>query len=639
MKVKKLKLITYLLAATMLASVALSGCSEGSKATQGNLSSVTKVKVDPVINKEKVFTATDGWPKPPLYQGNVNANGGVGYYAQPMMYDNLFQYVRSTDEIVPKLAESYTNEGDKTIVKLRKDVKWHDGEPFTSKDIWAYYMMKQGDNTPNKIEDIEIPDDYTVVFTWPKPAIFDEYRMITLAPDQNGTIPYHIFKQFVDKNAASLNKAKKATDPKKRGPFGLEITKDIQKELDANWQAFTKFTVDTPIGTGPYKFSKVSDTVLELVKNNDYWDAKNVNYDKIVFNQVPDPSTQLAMLRAGKIDNYNGTPPKDMLESLLAGNKDLIHYLMSDPVSCGIMFNAKKEPFNEVKFRQALVYAIDRKKVREFANYYGTEYTKYSTVGIGIDTLDKWVNKETQAKMTDYTYNLDKASSLLKEIGWKKGEDGIWADKNGKKHEFLIGVPAGDNMILNYSQTVAEQLTAFGIPTKVKSVDASIYWTNAPKGEYDMSTDWIDNTWTWKDPQGYINQWSSWISKLEGLPRDSKDRIDIELEGPNGNKIQMNNWVDNYVTTLDPEKRKEMTNDLAFAINENAFGIGLYQNVTGVWVNTKNIDGNFPMASEIEKNDRNMPLPTEQKDIEDIAKLNLGFSGNLQVSDGKYWPR
>ena len=640
MKVKKLKLITALIAATMTATTILSGCNGSSSSASKDLSGTQKVKpAAPANNKDKVFTSLDTWPKPPLYQGNVYASGGVGAYGERFMFEGLFSYVRSTDEIVNRLAESYENKDNKTTIHLRKDVKWHDGEAFTSKDVWAFYTLNGGVGLNSKINGIEIPDDYTVVFTWPEPAIFDELKMVTIAPDRQATIPYHVYKQFVDKADVALKKAKKATDVSKRGQFGLEITPDIQKELDANWQAFTKFTVKTPIGTGPFKFSKVTDTVLELAKNNEYWDAKNVNFDKVVFNQVADLSAQYAMVRAGNLVNFDGTPPKDILESLVGSNKDLVHYQMSDPVSTGIMFNQKKAPFNNLKFRQALVYALDRKKIREFANYYGTEYTKYSSIGLGLDTIDKWVDKETQAKMTDYSYNLDKAAALLKEIGWTKGNDGIWVDEKGAKHEFIIGAAAGWATVVNYSQAVAEQLTAFGLPTKVKAVDGSVYWSAAPKGEYDMATDWIDNTWAWKDPQAYINQFTSWISKLEGMPRDSKDRLNVKLTGPKGNEINMSTWVDTYNTTLDAAKRKQMANDIAYAMNENAFGVGIYQNVTGVWINTKNFDGNLPMASEIEKYGRNMPLPTKEKDIKDIAKLNLGFGGYLSAADGNYWAK
>jgi len=591
-------------------------------------------------NTEKVFRALDNWPKPPLYQGNVFASGGVGYYGERFMFEGLFLIVRSTDQIFNRLAQSYEHKGNKTIVHLRKNVKWHDGQKFTSKDVWAYYILNNGVEVARRLDSIETPDDYTVVFNWHEPAPFPELRIIFLAQDRQGTIPYHIYKKYVDNAAKILSSAKKTNDPAKRGPFGYEITDSIRKQLDNNWQQFLKYNPKKPIGTGPFKFYAVSDTQLVLVKNRDYWDAKNVTFEKVVFYQVNDLSSQYAMLRAGKLENFNYTQPKDVLESILRANKDLVHYKMFDPACAGLLLNVRKYPFNNVKFRQALVYALDRTKIREFANYYATEYKKYSSLGIAQSELNKWVSVDTQKKMTDYSYNPKKAEQLLREIGWRKGADGIWVDPNGKKYEFYIGVAAGWEAVINYSQAVAEQLTAFGLPTKVKIVEGSTYWQKVQEGAYDIGTDWVDITWYSSDPYFYLSQTFGWIATINGLPRDPKTgKLTLKLKGPDGKEIDVAKILDEYPYTYDLKKRMKMVNDLVYAINENAFNIALYQNTTGVWINTKTFGGKLPMADQFAKYNRNMPLPTNKEDKRRIAILNLGFGGYMSLVNGEYQPK
>lgn len=281
-----------------------------------------------------------------------------------------------------------------------------------------------------------------------------------------------------------------------------------------------------------------------LEKYEDYWAADNIKFERVLIkNPGTDPASGLAMLRSGEIDTYPGTPPRDILENMLASNKDLVHYRMFDPATIGMVFNLDKPPFDQVKFRQAVVFALDRTKIREVGNYYAQE-ADVSMSGMPQSELVKWVLPEIREKMTKFVYDPDKAAQLLNELGWTKGSDGNWRDPSGKTPEFLIGVNGGWLQAVNSAQIAAEQLTNFGLPTRLLAVDGSVYYNNATEGEgaYHMSVDWVDVSW------GFMFPWNSmrnfyWggIGNMAHLPKveegPDQGKLDLKLPGPDGQDV------------------------------------------------------------------------------------------------------
>lgn len=641
---KRLKLVTMALTVLVLSTGTLAGCKKTVGTSSKDISSIETKPATPMNNKDKVFRALGGWPKPPLYNGN-NWGGGVGP-AFSFVYEGLFNPIRSTDTIYNWLAEDIKHEGNKSIVTLKSGVKWADGEPYTSKDVWAFYILNWGTQITKYLEAIETPDDKTVVFVWQEPAPYPELRKKLIASENQGVIGYHQYKQYVDTMADIFKKAKKQANRDKQGPFGMDLD-PYKKEIDDNWNKFTKSGPDFPLGTGPYKVKTVTATDMILEKNDKYRDLDVLTFEQMHFKQVPDQAGQLALLKAGELDWVDGTPARDILENILAANKDLVHYRQADPASVGMMFNIRRKPFDNVKFRQAITYIIDRKQIREVANYYGVENPKVSAAGIVLSRLDKVLLPEVKSKMTDYTTNHSKAEELLKEIGWKKGSDGIWTDENGKKYEFTIASDSGDARKINGGQIVADQLTKFGLPTKLKSVDGSVYWGNADKGEYDISTDWVDINW------GFTDDWNTIRDAYTGSPRSKcglpllkvegsfDDRkLDLKVPGPDGNIVDVQKTIDNIPLTADAEQRRKMFNDLIWIYNENCWVVDWFQNTTGAWMNTKTIGGKYPMLPEWAKTNRDLPIPTNDDDMLRAAGLNDGFGGlKRSLTNGDYWPR
>lgn len=625
--------ISFILAVVLSISL-LAGCNDTNK-SQGTNSNKTNEKrqfTEATVNTEKVMNMSGWWSKPPAFNGNFS-NGDGNNVSQYFIYERLWNILRvGTGKMYMQLADKVEHTEDKTIVTLKKNIKWHDGDPFTSKDIWAYYTLKRVDVT-KYVTSIDTPDEYTVVFNWTKPAVFEEMRMKLIAKDLTGTIPYHLYKEYVDKAAQIFKSAAPNTNPNKRTSYNVVLSPEQTKAFTDNYTAFVNSGPAKPVGTGPYKFESVDDNQLILTKNQDYYGASNVHFEKIKFAMAPgDLSQYYAMLRNGDFDIDNGTPPRDIIESTLAANPDLVHYKMFDMASYGVMFNTRKAPFDNLKFRQAIAYIIDKGKVREVGNYYGKEFNSISAIGFPPSIMK--TSLDPNMKLTDFTRNEEKAVSLLKELGWTKGSDGVWSDASGKKSDFIIASDAGFDVTLNSAQVVAEQLTKFGLNTKVKAVDGSIFYTNAQAGEYDMSCYLIDMCWSLNDAwDGLKNAYVS-LKDYVGIPNNLKGK------GYDGSEVDVYSLIDKYPVTQDKEERTKIMSNLAYVYNENVYAVNLFQTSYGVFINMKNVDGNFPNGDKMQEYNRNMPLFTDDVEVNDrIIELNYEFQCNRNWTSGDYWPK
>lgn len=352
--------------------------------------------------------------------------GTLTFQVVKSFYDTLVE--PNTDgTIVPALAESWTVSPDGLIwtFKLRRDVVFHNGQPFTSKDVKASLERIKNEATASPkrsefaaIKEIRTPDAATAVIVLSQPYA---PLLASLASGWGAILPSGLI-------ASGHN-------------FSAE-----------------------PVGTGPFKFEKwVRDNKITMVRNDTYWMKGLPKLAKVEFQIIPERAVQVQGLSTGQIDAVEFIDPEDLplfqLNPKVTITKQLTSLVMVMAMNCS------REPLNDLRVRQAVNYAIDKQVVLDVA---------YGGGKVGSTFLDTG-----NAYYTDfsylYPYNPDKARQLLKLSG---------VDTK----EFTITVPQNYPLHVKAAELIQQMLEKVGMHVKLQLVDWSTWLSSVYNGgNYDFT--------------------------------------------------------------------------------------------------------------------------------------------------------
>ena len=508
-----------------------------------------KVVETKVVEKKVVVTATPpakpavyrtagGWTKPPAYHGNAFAPGGVGA-AWWWVFEPLFVYVPANGKIIMRLGASIDEKPDSFTVKLQPNAKWHDGKPVTSKDVVTTLKLRCLQNAEiwKYLDKIETPDEHTVVFKWKKPIPLAK----PLIAGEVISAPYHVYGKWSDKVDLTV-------------PPDQEPNKSILKEL-------SDYKPPLPIGTGPFKVTKVTASEMLLDKFRDHYAADNVHFDKMVILPWPNNEVVWAYLMSGEVYRAHPATGKDTTDAIMARQPKMKLALPSDLAEFGIGFSMRIKPFSDENFRKAIAHAIDRKQLREITYYYAGDVDKYAH-NVLTSAEDMWLGKDFLSKLTVYDYNPDKATSMLEKLGYKKGADGNWLDPEGNPLKWTVNCPAGYSDWVLACENLATQLTSFGIPTECQPIENAVFWPKMTKGDFQVAMLWASVWW------GYAHPWRGFYRLFLG---DTGKRIGIpaKLTGPDGKEVDLEKLVSDIGSTFDQDKEKELVREAAWIANEH----------------------------------------------------------------------
>ncbi|MFC4409541.1 ABC transporter substrate-binding protein [Chungangia koreensis] len=309
--------------------------------------------------------------------------------ATEAIHINMYNYLVKNENgtIVPDLAKEWKLVDDHTWeFKLRDDVKFHNGDPFTAADVKYSLERVATDSSlrehPNykQIESVEIIDDYTVHI---KTFEVDPVLLNRVARLGSGMLP----SKYIEEN-------------------GFD------------------YFLENPIGTGPFKFVewKKDDRVV-LERNDDYFNGVNTEWEQVVFRAIPENSTRVAELLTGGVDIATEVPPTDWERIKNNDGTDVV----TGPVNRTMMLFLRVTegyPTSDVKVRQAIDYAIDDQALVDHILGGGGKptLTRMNPGNFGI-------NEDLFGK---YNYDLEKAKSLLKEAGYEKGVEITLHSPNGR---------------------------------------------------------------------------------------------------------------------------------------------------------------------------------------------------------------
>ncbi|KAB0666712.1 peptide-binding protein [Oryzomonas japonica] len=358
------------------------------------------------------------------------------------IYNGLVKYDKNL-KIIGDLAQSFDISPDGLTITfhLRRGVKWHDGAPFTSRDVLYTYHVVIDPKTPTayaedfkQVKGIAAPDDYTVRVTYGAPFA------PALASWGTAILPAHLLE-------------------------GKDITKSPLAR--------------TPIGTGPYRFKEwVAGQKIVLESNHDYFEGRPW-IDRYIFRIIPDTSTMYMELKAGALDTMPLTPVQYARQTTGTRFTSLFNkyrYPSSSYVYMG--YNLRHPLFRDKRIRQALTAAIDKDEL-----IHGVLFGM-GQKAVGPIPPGRWAYNPN---VKDIAYDPKHAAELLAQAGWReKNSDGILT-KDGKPFSFTILTNQGNQQRLLTAQIIQQRLRYVGIDVKIRIVEWATFLKEfVDKGNFEV---------------------------------------------------------------------------------------------------------------------------------------------------------
>jgi peptide/nickel transport system substrate-binding protein len=320
----------------------------------------------------------------PGYEVSWNCYDRLMSHGVKTLEDGTQSYDR--DKFTPELAEEWNVGPNSITFKLRKNATFHDGTPIKAKDVkWSFDRAVTVGGFPTfqmKAGSLEKPEQFVAVDDHTFRVDFIRKDKLTI-PDLAVIVPAVYHSELIKKNA----------NPK--DPWGLEYTKT------------------NIAGGGAFKVARWQAGSEVVYERNDNWKSGPVpKLRRVIWRIVPSAGNRRALIERGDADISFDLPNKDFAELRQAGKVAVI----STPIGNGIQYigmNVKKPPFNNVKVRQAVAYAIPYQKIMD-AVLFGLAKPMYGAKA-GAPLQVAWPQPH------GYTTDLARAKALLTEAGYPNG--------------------------------------------------------------------------------------------------------------------------------------------------------------------------------------------------------------------------
>ncbi len=433
------------------------------------------------------------------------------------IYDTLIRKdFDNNDEIVGSLAESWEISDDACCYTfhLRDDVSFHDGTPLTAEDV---------------------------VFSM---------DLCAASEAQSGNIDGYDHAEAVDEHTVKIYTISPFS------PFLNNLTQVIIASKSYYESAGEDAFAQEPVGCGPYKFVSHSEgdkVVLEAYDNYYLGEAAIKN---VTFKVISDMSSMSIGLQSGGIDLAEIEAP---IRSTLEAADGITIETAEQTTFAFVAMNTEKEPFNNVKFRQAVNYALDRQSLIDTVMDGGAEENS------NLLTKGRFGYSDDQFQ---YTYDVEKAKSLLAECGYADGFD--------------LGTMVVADQYKLLAQAVQEQLKAVGLTCELEILEFNAYLNKLGQGDYtitclQMCLDGDTQNVAMAVTKDYI-----------GMANNSR-WYDDKVEA----------WFDEAVTTVDENDRAELYNEVFSYIQEQAVyavlynPIMLYAHTDALSMHTLSLEGDY----------------------------------------------
>jgi peptide/nickel transport system substrate-binding protein len=351
--------------------------------------------------------------------------------AVAMIYNGLITHDKDTN-IIPDLAESWDLAPDcrELTFRLRKNVRWHDGQPFTASDVVFTHQLMAHPKTPSPYKDdfedvtsVEALDPHTVRVRYK--SSFANALMIW----GQSMLPKHLLESYM-----------------------------LAGKLKEAPQNFTH-----PVGTGPYRFAEIrSGEKIVVVANPDYY-AGRPYISRIVYRIIPSQATIFLELKAKGIDQADLTALQYQRQTDYAAFKSGYNkFRYADKVYTYLGLNHTDPRFADKRVRQAFAHAINKRDLIEGVRLgLGREAT-------GPYKAGTWVYNPN---VRTYPYDPARARKLLAEAGWtSRNPDGLLV-KGGQPFTFELLISQGSDEGKKSAEVIQAQLREVGVGVELRVLE------------------------------------------------------------------------------------------------------------------------------------------------------------------------
>jgi len=408
----------------------------------------------------------------------LNPYGGISGMSGQVLkqsVETLVQLDKETLKPKPLLATGWEIPDEQTYVfTLREGVKFHDGTDFNADAVKFVfdYILNPDNASPaasyfDRVESVEIVDDYKVIFHLTEP-----FAVLLANLDNRGYIMSPTYLQ-----------------------------KAAPEELDA-----------APVGTGPFKVVEwVRDDKVVLERFADYWDDNLPYLDQLVYKITPDDTVKMIALRTGELDIIDTVPATEI--EAIKEDEELVFVGFESTGYRSIYLNCAAPPFDDVRLRQALAWAVDR-----------GELIRLGTLGIGKPAYGPLAPPQWafDPNFRPYMRDLEKVKEILTEAG---APDGF---------SFTIKV-ANNPEEIRMVEVLQQQFAKAGIELEMITGEYTALRSTVIAGDYDaFYVGWLggadpdSNTWNSFHSEGWFN-WVKYSNpEVDRLLDEARATSDIE---------------------------------------------------------------------------------------------------------------
>jgi peptide/nickel transport system substrate-binding protein len=348
-----------------------------------------------------------------------------------LIYSGLVTRDRDLN-IIGEAADSWTFTPDclNLTFKLRKDIKWHDGQPFTADDVVFTYQTMVNPKTPTSYrEDFKAVDSVTAVDANTVRITYQKPYAKALQSWSTWMLPRHLLDKYVQEGRL--------------------------RDAPQNWHG--------PVGTGPYRFKEMrSGEKIVLTSNPDYFEGRPY-ISRIIYRIIPSQATIFLELKAKGVDAANLTALQFLRQTDYPDfRKSYQKFRYPSNSYTYFGFNLKDPRFADKRVRQAFAHAISKQALIEGVR-----------MGLGRDATGPykpgtWVYNPN---VTKYAYDPGKAKQLLAAAGWtEKNAEGLLV-KNGQPFTFTLLTNQGNEERKKVAEIVQAALREVGVGVEVRILE------------------------------------------------------------------------------------------------------------------------------------------------------------------------